>query len=186
MTREQWQAIRDNDKSYDGIFYYALKTTKTVCRPSCTARACNPRNVIIYDTLEEALRDGYRPCFRCRPDRMNWGGAKQELAEEAKRLIEENYMEKFSLKGIAGELCVNENYLARVFKEVTGYTLLWYHNHVRCQEAERLLTRPELSITFISGETGYSTVSHFTRVFKKMEQCTPSEYRRRYLESLEA
>ena len=42
MTEEQWNAIKTNDRNYDGVFFYALKTTKTICRRSCPARQCNP------------------------------------------------------------------------------------------------------------------------------------------------
>ncbi|MBR0051577.1 MAG: hypothetical protein IJP57_06465, partial [Firmicutes bacterium] len=35
LTKEQWLAIKNNDKAYDGKFYYALKRSKKVCRPSC-------------------------------------------------------------------------------------------------------------------------------------------------------
>ena len=132
MTKEEWLAIKNNDKNYDGRFFFALKTTKNVCRPSCTARLCNPKNVIIFETLEDALAQGFRPCSRCRPDQMDWAGAKEELTASAKKWIEEHYTEKFSLKAIANALYVNSSYLLRVFKDTTGQTLLAYHNYIRC------------------------------------------------------
>lgn len=185
MTKEQWLAIKNNDKRYDGQFFYALKSTKTVCRPSCTARTCNPKNVIIFHTLDEAIEKGFRPCYRCRPDQMDWDGAKSELTNRAKKWIEEHYTEKFSLDSVSGALYVNGSYLLRVFKETTGHTLLWHHHYVRCEEAKKLLTRQELSISLISYRVGYSTSSHFTKVFKKMYGYTPSSYRADYLKNLD-
>lgn len=182
LTQEQWLAIKNNDKNYDGVFYYALKTTKTVCRPSCTARKCNPKNVIIFDTLEEALQQGFRPCQRCRSDQLDWEGAKKELTENAKKQIEDHYTEKFSLESLASALFVNENYLLRVFKEVTGHTLLWYHNQTRCLAAKKLLAHSDYSISFISCQVGFASSTHFSRVFKKMTGCTPSEYRKTHME----
>lgn len=183
MTKEQRQAIIDNEKCCDGQFFYALKTTKTVCRCACIARSCNPKNLIIFHSFEEALAQGFRPCRRCRPDQMDWKGAKAELADSAKRFIKSHYAEKFSLEAIAKELYVNSSYLLRVFKEITGSTLLYYHNYIRCQTAKKLLTKPELSIAFISREVGYISESHFARVFKKYLACTPSEYRARHLKA---
>lgn len=185
MTQSQWLAIKNNDKRYDGVFFYALKTTKTVCRPSCTARTCNPKNVIIFKSLDEAIAKGFRPCCRCRPDQMNWEGAKKELAESAKQYIREHYTEKFSLETIANVLFVNDSYLLRAFKDSTGRTLLQYHNYTRCLAAQKLLTQQELSISYISHSVGYCTPSHFARVFKKIFGCTPSEYRDNYLQSFD-
>ncbi len=177
MTEEQWKAIRDNDKSYDGLFFYGLKTTKTVCRPSCGARSFHPQNVVIFHTLKDAIDQGFRPCCRCRPDQMNWEGAKAELADSARKFIQSHYAQRFSLETIAKELHFNGSYLLRVFKEMTGNTLLYYHNYTRCQIAKELLTKPELSVALIGREVGYISASHFTRVFKGIFGCTPSEYR---------
>ena len=185
MNREEWLAIKNNDKKYDGQFFYALKTTKTVCRPSCTARTCNPKNVIIFRTLEEAMVKGFRPCQRCRPEQIEWQGAKAELTAAAKTLIQEHYKEKFTLESIANSQYVNSSYLLRVFKDETGHTLLWYHNYIRCEEAKKLLAEQELSISLISYQVGYSTASHFTKVFKKLYGYTPSEYRINYLHTLD-
>ncbi len=183
MDQEQWTAIKNNDRAYDGVFYYALKTTKNVCRPSCCARRCNPKNVIIFDTLKDALEAGFRPCSRCRPDLPDWKGSKFELAKSAEKYIEAHYTDKFSLKEISDALYVNGNYLLRAFKEVTGQTLLRYHNFVRCREAAQLLKRPECSIAYISGATGYVNAAHFSKVFKTYYNMTPSQYRKAHFES---
>lgn len=186
MTREEWLAIKNRDQSYDGQFCYAVKGSRIVCRPSCTCRTCTPDKVILFPSVQDAETAGYRPCSRCRPDLPEWGGRKKELAKAAQHIINEGYERKFSLDAIAGELYVNGSYLARVFKACTGQTLLGYHNSVRCEKAQELLTCPELSIAYISEKVGYASVSHFTRIFKKITGETPSEYRRRYLEELNA
>lgn len=185
LTKEQWQAIKNSDKSYDGKFYYALKRSKKVCRPSCKKTALRPERVIIFDTLQDALDAGYEPCSRCRPDRESWEGARIELANAAQRLVQEHYQEKFSLEALAKELFVDKSYLLRTFKEIKGYTLLEYHNLVRTEKATELLQRPELPIAYIASEVGYVSASHFTQVFRKVTGKTPSHYRSDYLRSLD-
>jgi two-component system response regulator YesN len=106
-------------------------------------------------------------------------GVKSELAEKAKIIIENSYSEKFTVKAVADELFVNESYLIRTFKEITGMTMLGYHNHVRCEKAREMLDKPELSISYISDVIGYNFPSHFARIFHKEYGCTPSEYRKR-------
>ena len=184
MTREQWEAIKNRDKNYDGVFFYGLKTTHHICRPSCTSRLCNPKNVIIFKSVEEGIMKGYTPCLKCRPEQIEWRGNKRELVEKAIEMIKLNYREKFKLSEIAGELFVNESYLLRIFKEITGYTMLEYHNLIRCEAAKELLINNELSISYISDSVGYISSSHFARRFKKLYGITPLQYRKEYLRSL--
>ena len=179
MTEEQWQAIRDCNPAYDGVFYCALRTTKVICRPSCRSRMCNPKNIVIFDTLEEGINAGYRPCKRCHSDIPGWKGAQAELAQRAKAYISQSYIEKFSLAGIAKALCIDKIYLSKSFKAVTGTTLLRYHNKMRCDEACRLLKETALSIEVIGARLGFSTSSHFARVFKSFYHCSPTDYRKK-------
>ena len=173
MTKEQWLAIKNQDKTYDGQFYYALKRSKKVCRPSCKKNALRPERVIIFDTLQDALDKGYTPCSKCRPDKESWAGARIELANAAERMVQQNYKEKFSLESMAKELFVDKSYL------------LEFHNLTRCEKAKELLQRPELSIAYIASEVGYVSASHFTQVFRKVTGQTPSQYRTSYLRSLD-
>ena len=177
MTKEQWQAIEQNDASYDGVFYYGIRTTGIVCRPSCPAKACLPQNVVIFDSLKEARAAGYRPCRRCRPELKDWHGPKAELAQRARTMIEENYTAKFSLEELAKKLFVSESYLLRTFREIYGLTPLRFHNEVRCERAKTLLQRNEMSVTEIAFFVGYTTPSHFTNVFRKLNGISPTQYR---------
>lgn len=178
MTDEQWKAIEENDRSYDGKFYYGLTSTMNVCRPSCPARACKRENVVIFQSLEDALKSGYTPCKRCCPEKENWKGPRQELADKAQKYIEEHYTEKFSLTALAEELFSNPSYLLRTFRDMTGYTTLEYHNMVRCKKACELLKETDHKLAYISDMVGYNSPSHFTRVFEKIYGISPVEYRR--------
>ena len=109
---------------------------------------------------------------------MNVSKQKQELTNRAKELIKQQYTEKFSLDKLAGQLYVNKSYLARVFREVTGYTPLWYHNFLRCEAAKDLLVSDDYCISIIASRTGFTSPSHFTRTFRSITGCTPSEYRK--------
>ena len=60
--QEKYEVIGRKDTFYEGIFITAVKTTGIFCRPSCRARKPKSENVIFYDTTQEALQNGYRPC----------------------------------------------------------------------------------------------------------------------------
>lgn len=65
--KEMYRAVERRDTGYDGIFFTAVKTTGIFCRPSCTAKLPDIKNVEFYATVAEALSYGFRPCKRCRP-----------------------------------------------------------------------------------------------------------------------
>jgi AraC family transcriptional regulator of adaptative response/methylated-DNA-[protein]-cysteine methyltransferase len=67
---EMRRACADHDPGYDGVFFFAVRTTGIVCRPSCPSRPMI-ENVEFFDSLEAALAAGYRPCKRCRPELAN-------------------------------------------------------------------------------------------------------------------
>jgi AraC family transcriptional regulator of adaptative response/methylated-DNA-[protein]-cysteine methyltransferase len=65
--REMTRALLASDSSYDGVFFAAVRTTAVFCRPSCPARKPKPENLEFFESPREAIRQGYRPCRRCRP-----------------------------------------------------------------------------------------------------------------------
>src|SRR5579859_5576511 len=80
-----WRATTSRDHRADGTFVLGVRTTNIYCRPSCPARRPLRQNVIFFKTKEEARREGYRPCLRCKPDEV---AASIALVEKATRLIE--------------------------------------------------------------------------------------------------
>lgn len=67
---EQINAVKNRDKRYDGKFFVAVKSTKIVCLPSCYSRIPLEKNMVFFDTLGEALENGYRPCKLCKPENI--------------------------------------------------------------------------------------------------------------------
>ncbi|MBI4658571.1 MAG: bifunctional transcriptional activator/DNA repair protein Ada [Verrucomicrobia bacterium] len=64
------RAWRTRDATYDGVFFVAVTTTGTFCRPSCSARP-NREHLQFFRSVREAVSAGYRPCKRCRPELAN-------------------------------------------------------------------------------------------------------------------
>jgi len=67
--QEKYNFIGSKDKKYDGKFYTAVKTTGIFCLPSCRARKPLEKNVIFYNTKDEAIENGFRACKVCKPDK---------------------------------------------------------------------------------------------------------------------
>lgn len=90
--------------------------------------------------------------------------------------IDENYSEHITLKDLSRVMNLNEYYFCRIFKKATGATVTDYLNFVRVSKAEKML-RSGMSISEISYNVGFSSLSYFNRIFKKYKFCSPSSYR---------
>lgn len=63
----RWTKLLARDRSADGTFVYAVRTTGVFCRPSCPSRLPKRENVDFFATGSEAETAGYRACRRCHP-----------------------------------------------------------------------------------------------------------------------
>lgn len=66
----QWQQVLERDASADGQFFYAVRSTRIYCKPSCASRRPARKQVSFYPTTAAAEAAGYRACKRCEPDRV--------------------------------------------------------------------------------------------------------------------
>lgn len=98
--------------------------------------------------------------------------------EEILRYIHSNYYEDLTLMGVAELFNYNYFYLSSAFLKKAGVTFTEYLNQVRIQEACRLLENASVPISMVADMTGYSSPGYFSRIFKKYQKCSPSEYRR--------
>ena len=95
-----------------------------------------------------------------------------------KSFLDEHYSEKLSLESVASQFFIDKHYLARLFKEQYGVTLVTYLQQVRITHAKRMLRFTDKSIEEIGLECGIGELNYFSRVFKKLEGVSPSEFRR--------
>jgi AraC family transcriptional regulator, regulatory protein of adaptative response / methylated-DNA-[protein]-cysteine methyltransferase len=65
---DRWDAVRQRERTADGLFYYSVRSTGVYCRPSCAARLPRRENVAFHETCAAAERAGFRACKRCRPN----------------------------------------------------------------------------------------------------------------------
>ena len=95
-----------------------------------------------------------------------------------KSFLDEHYKEKLSLESVASHFFIDKHYLARLFKEQYGMTMVTYLQQVRITHAKRMLRFTDKSIEEIGLECGIGELNYFSRVFKKLEGVSPSEFRR--------
>lgn len=91
--------------------------------------------------------------------------------------IQNNFYHKIALKEVADLIYLTESNFCKFFKKSTGKTYSDYLNEIRINEACRLLLQSEKTISQISFECGFETLSYFNRVFLNKKGITPSKYR---------
>lgn len=94
--------------------------------------------------------------------------------------IRENYAQKITLDQLADLIGMKKYYFIRVFRQSTGLSPIDYLIQIRILESEKLLKESHLTIANIANRIGFHSPSYFTKTFKDVNQCTPSEYRKRH------
>ncbi|MDD3218102.1 MAG: AraC family transcriptional regulator [Lachnospiraceae bacterium] len=113
-------------------------------------------------------------CFLVQSHSLN--GYSQPI-QKAINLISFNLTDDLTLSALSEKLCLNSSYLSTLFKKETGMTLTHYVNSKRVEHAIYLLNTTTLPIQDIAGLCGISDLNYFTKVFKKNQNMTPTEYR---------
>ncbi|MDE5945724.1 MAG: AraC family transcriptional regulator [Oscillospiraceae bacterium] len=85
--------------------------------------------------------------------------------------------EAIKTSDIADYLGKSRGGLTTEFKKHTGMNLSDFIKLKKIQEAEELLYSTDKSLASISDYLGFSSQSHFCRVFKEIKNITPNEYR---------
>lgn len=101
------------------------------------------------------------------------------------RYLQEHLAEEISLSVLADQFHLNPQYISQLFKSEIGVNFLVYLTNIRMEQAKKLLLTTSLSIAEVSEQSGYCDYRVFTKVFKKSEGITPSQYRRDFLEETE-
>lgn len=99
------------------------------------------------------------------------------------RYLQEHLEEEMSLSVLAEEFHLNPQYISQLFKNEIGVGFLAYLTNIRMEKAKKLLLSTSFPIAEIAQKTGYGDYRVFTKVFKKAEGITPSQYRREFLET---
>jgi len=93
--------------------------------------------------------------------------------------IDQNYDRELSLQVLSRHVHLSKNYLANLFKKETGEGVIDYITKVRLERAKALLRGTDLKSGEICSKVGIPDSKYFSKLFKKMEGMTPSEYRER-------
>ena len=99
------------------------------------------------------------------------------------RYLQEHLSEDVSLSSLAEIFHLNPQYISQLFKNEIGVNFLSYLTSIRMEKAKKLLLSTSASVAEVAQQSGYADYRVFTKVFKKAEGCTPSQFRRDFLDN---
>jgi len=103
--------------------------------------------------------------------------ANSHIVRSALKYMEVHYAEKLTLTELADKVYVSPWYLSKLLNKFTGKSFSDLLHQARIKKAEKLLDDPSLKIQEISDLLGYYDVTHFSRIFKRIKNMSPNEYR---------
>ncbi len=95
-------------------------------------------------------------------------------------MMQHYHDELISLESVSEQVHLNSSYFSALFKKSTGQGFTEYLLDLRINKAKELLVETNTPIIQIAKEIGYHDPKHFTKVFKKVCQIKPIEYRKLY------
>ena len=117
--------------------------------------------------------------FTRRVERAKCGVHGSDRVRAVRDYVLDHISRPITTEELAQALGTNRTYLCRMFREETGETVQDYVTGLKMDEARRLLDTTAKTAAQIGSYLGYSSQSHFQRVFKKTMGMTPGEYRKK-------
>ncbi len=165
-------AFAARDRTADGAFVVAVKTTGIYCRPSCPARRPRPENLVFYRDGEAARAAGYRACQRCRPD-----DAARDTAAVARALDAMAAAARpLPLEALAALTGYAPHHFHRIFKRQTGVTPASWQRALRAGRLAEAL-RQEDNVTDAIYAAGYEVPSRAYAEAGERLGMTPSAWK---------
>lgn len=190
MGKNKYDLFIVNPDLAEGI---AEKTaTESPKNPVIRNANSNSRLITLIDILRDAekfpasckhtLLKGYFTSFFAEIlEMMPTKSAKQDENQAMRALVQycsRNFTKELSLSILEKELHLSKYYISHLFGDKLGISFNDYINSLRISEACRLLQMSDMSITEISGASGFGTLRTFNRSFIKQMGMSPSDYKK--------
>ena len=95
-------------------------------------------------------------------------------------IMQEEFTHLYGVDEVAERLGVTTAHFTRLFSQTVGIPPGRFLKQQKLNYAKKLLVLPEMTVALVAEMLGFSNVNYFSKVFRKLEGCTPSEYREKY------
>jgi len=175
-----YRALVARDARFDGRFFVGVTTTGVYCRPICPARTPGATRCRFYARAAEAEHEGFRACFRCRPELapgLASVDAVSRLVTAAAARIEAGALNDDSVDALAEQLGVTGRHLRRAMRRELGLGPLELAQSSRLAIAKQLVHDGAASLTDVAIASGFSSLRRFSAAFREHFGCPPSQLR---------
>lgn len=173
-----WRAVLTRDRTYNGRFWFSVRTTGVYCLPSCAARPPLRCNVAFHASPAAAEAAGFRACKRCRP--LEWetaSGLSRPVADACRLFDAADPQDPPSLAAVARSVGLSAGALGKRFANELG---VGPRDWLAARKRDRLrrALREGTSVSDAIYRAGYGSSS---RVYESSDRAlgmTPATYRR--------
>jgi AraC-like DNA-binding protein len=109
------------------------------------------------------------------------GSGEQNKAEGMATFVARHYTEPLRVAEVARAVELHPNYAMTLFKRVFGISLIDCVTRHRVAHAQRMLVTGDEKVASVARTSGFHSLSRFNDAFKRVCDCAPSEYRRRFV-----
>ena len=184
---EIWQV--NQQRGSDFLYCLLFDILGTIVRACNLITPVSTINSNLVSTVEKLVREHnineMRKCLLllmsdvCKIYVQEHSKSTDKLKNEILDYIDIHYSNPSLSVGYIGDVFGKSRaYLFSLFKEATGFSMLYHINKVRIEHAKELLCGSKKPIQDISMDVGFYSSISFTRTFKKYENTTPSRYRK--------
>jgi AraC family transcriptional regulator, regulatory protein of adaptative response / methylated-DNA-[protein]-cysteine methyltransferase len=186
-ARSRWKAVQARDRSADGAFVYAVRSTGIYCRPSCPSRKPGREQVVFFPLPEAAEQQGFRECRRCRPRSHPMRDPRIATVARVCREIERRVQSdlgtdkrsdtQLTLAALGVLADLSPHQLDRAFRGAMGITPRQYADAQRMRRLKSQLKRGD-NVTTALYEAGYGSSSRLYERAPSHLGMTPASYGR--------
>ncbi|MCT4562749.1 MAG: response regulator [Maledivibacter sp.] len=163
------KSLHGLDSTKDEYSSLAMNKLKDLCS-SCNVDLTHTQVLSIYKEVGNLFNKSYNKL-------ENEG----DIVSTSKEYIYAHYKEPLSLALIADKLCVSPSYLSSVFHKNVGEPYTKFITRIRMEEAAKLFrTDYKIKVYDVAERVGYISVKHFSHIFKKYYNLSPSEYKTKF------
>lgn len=163
------QAIFDRNAALRNEFVYGVSTTGIFCRCDCPSRRPARQNIRIFTGPKEALKAGFRPCYRCRPEETF--ASQKHLVNS---VLDSLHFGTSTLAELAREHGVSAGHLQKIFKKETGLSPGAYLKKRQMNEFRQKLQDGN-SILDAAADSGFSSLRKPYEISKSSLGMRPSQ-----------
>ena len=126
------------------------------------------------------MAQGYRPCFRCRPDSAPRSAAWKGVGATVSRAL--SLLSAIPVESVADIACrlgISERYLNKLIVNAVGISPKQFQNMQRALFAKQLIQQTHLSMTDISVTAGYQSLRQLQRAVERYCGTSPTQLRKK-------